>query len=489
MTFNYRKMKSRVGITSLRLFLQITFFLVMATNISMAQRKDIPKKYDPQKLKSDVDSLVKFIEDTHPDPYYRYPKDSFYSDIADVKRQITKPISTLSFYQLIEPVLVRLEDGHTDLAMPLSEFYYLYPNPFRIPVRLKFSVKKPYITYQGPILPDLDIPIPVNGEILSINNISSQKIAEDIMKMTSGESQEFRLAFGSSFLQFHLKQLYDIDSSYTITYASEQGVKKIALAGISDKEFNARKPKENKAAPNQAPYSLILVDSLNTAIIDFQSFEDKPSFLRFADSTFSLLKNQKVDKLIIDLRSNLGGDSEIGDEFLQYFVQSDFNQYTKVVTKYSRLQKERYKNNANTDHNSTAYEVMMNKKNGSIEVEEYPLIKRKDLSNRFDGQLFVLTSPFTFSSAADFTQAIHHYKLGNVVGQETGGLIVSFGDIITTHLPVTNMELTVSHNLYYNMGAKQTDFRGVIPDYHVEYWDALNFTLDLIKKQQTVKNN
>ena len=161
MTFNCLIMKSIVGIASLRLLLKITFFLVMGSAFCMVQAQDIPKKYDPQKLKSDIDSLVKFIEDTHPDPYYRYPKDSFYSDIADVKRQITKPLSTLSFYQLIEPVLIRLEDGHTDLAMPLSEFYTLYPNPFKIPVRLKFSVNKPYISYQGPILPDLDIPLPV----------------------------------------------------------------------------------------------------------------------------------------------------------------------------------------------------------------------------------------------------------------------------------------------------------------------------------------
>ena len=145
-------MKRRVGITSLRLLLQITFFLVVGSAFCVVQAQDLKKKYDPQKLKSDIDSLVKFIEDTHPDPYYRYPKDSFYSDIADVKRQINKPLSTLSFYQLTEPVLVRLEDGHTDLAMPLSEFYSLYPNPFRMRVRLKFSEKKPYISYQGPIL-------------------------------------------------------------------------------------------------------------------------------------------------------------------------------------------------------------------------------------------------------------------------------------------------------------------------------------------------
>ena len=132
MTFIYPRMKSSVMFTSLRLLLQITFFLVMGLTFSMVQGQNLPKKYDPQKLKSDIDSLVKFIEDTHPDPYYRYPKDSFYSDIADVKRQITKPLSTLSFYQLIEPVLVRLEDGHTDLARPFSAFYSLYPNPFKI---------------------------------------------------------------------------------------------------------------------------------------------------------------------------------------------------------------------------------------------------------------------------------------------------------------------------------------------------------------------
>ena len=216
-------MKFKVGVTRLRVRVLVAFFLALSTKFSLVQGQDLSKKYDQQELKSDIDSLIKFIEETHPDPYTRYPRDSFYRDISNVKRLITEHLSTLSFYQLIEPVIVKLQDGHTDLAMPLSEFYDLYPDPFKIPVKLKFSTMKPYISYQGPILPDLDIPIPVNGEILSINNIASKTIINDIMKMTSGESQEFRLAFGSSFFQLHLKQLYNIDSSYTITYASEIG--------------------------------------------------------------------------------------------------------------------------------------------------------------------------------------------------------------------------------------------------------------------------
>lgn len=131
-------MRIKVGHRRIRLCLLFKLLLFVSTNFSWAQGQNLQRKYDQDKLKSDVDSLVKFIEDTHPDPYFRYPKDSFYKDISNVERQITKPLTTLSFYQLIEPVLVSLEDGHTDLAMPLSEFYDLYPNPFRIPIKLKF---------------------------------------------------------------------------------------------------------------------------------------------------------------------------------------------------------------------------------------------------------------------------------------------------------------------------------------------------------------
>jgi len=150
-------MKRRVGITSLILLLQITFFLVMGSAFCMVQAQDLHKKYDPQKLKSDFDSLAKFIEDIHPDPFTGTPKIRFTVTLLLSNGRSPSLYPLYLFYQLIEPILVKLEDGHTDLAMSLSEFYNLHPDPFKIPVRLKFSVKKPYISYQGPILPDLDI--------------------------------------------------------------------------------------------------------------------------------------------------------------------------------------------------------------------------------------------------------------------------------------------------------------------------------------------
>lgn len=69
-----------------------------------------------------------------------------------------------------------------------------------------------------------------------------------------------------------------------------------------------------------------------------------------------------------------------------------------------------------------------------------------------------------------------------VIGEETGGLIESYGDIVTTYLPQTKLKLTISTKLYLNVGAKENDWHGVIPDIIVPPDDALSKALEIIKK-------
>ncbi|HHD92455.1 MAG TPA: peptidase S41, partial [Candidatus Portnoybacteria bacterium] len=63
------------------------------------------------------------------------------------------------------------------------------------------------------------------------------------------------------------------------------------------------------------------------------------------------------------------------------------------------------------------------------------MIKLENKKNRFKGNVYVLTSKETYSSAADFAQAIKAYKLGKIIGEKTGGWIVCYGDIVEDQLP------------------------------------------------------
>jgi hypothetical protein len=467
------------------------FLLVMGIYLTVNAQEKLTL-FEPIDLQRDVGSLVSYLEETHPNPYFTYSKEKFYEDISKVKQRIDKPLNVIEFYLLLEPIIVKLKDGHTDLELPISEFNKINPNPFRLPLKLKFSTKKPFIINQDAYEESTSSKIPTGAEICSINGISADKIVSDIIAMTAGESNEFRLAYGSSFFTFFLKELYNIDKVYDINYSSNGQQSSVNLRGIRETELTKLekgKSQTTSASASAGPYQLHIMDSLSTAIIDFRSFKDKSAFNLFADSAFSLLKEKGIKNLIIDIRYNLGGDSDIGDDFLQYFIDSDFTQYSKLVKKYSRLQKERYRNNENTCVGDSAYIEMMNKPNGSMEIEFSPMVKKRNTPTSFVGNLFVLTSPFTFSSAADFAQAVKHYNLGKIVGEETGGMIVSFGDIVYAELPNSQIPFTISRCLYYNIGAGDTDFRGVKVDFNVDYRKALNYTLDMIGNNPSSANS
>ena len=84
---------------------------------------------------------------------------------------------------------------------------------------------------------------------------------------------------------------------------------------------------------------------------------------------------------------------------------------------------------------------------------------------RFDGRLFLLTGPDTFSSAASFAAAVKDYEIGTIIGEETGGLRQCFGDQVRFRLPNSGISFGVSYKRFYAPIPKpDDDIRGVVPD-------------------------
>lgn len=70
----------------------------------------------------------------------------------------------------------------------------------------------------------------------------------------------------------------------------------------------------------------------------------------------------------------------------------------------------------------------------------------------------------TFSSASSFAWAFKEAGCGTVIGEETGGMSVHYGDIITFKLPNSGLAVNVSHKRFWLPGADENDIHGVIPD-------------------------
>lgn len=116
-----------------------------------------------------------------------------------------------------------------------------------------------------------------------------------------------------------------------------------------------------------------------------------------------------------------------------------------------------------------------------IPSEEFikPLTKEE---GHYDGNVILLTSNHTFSSAGSFAWAFKECGIGPVIGEETGGMNVCYGDILGYRLPISKMLCSISFKRFWQMNADENDIHGTIPDIEVPASEALDTALKQIRK-------
>lgn len=91
--------------------------------------------------------------------------------------------------------------------------------------------------------------------------------------------------------------------------------------------------------------------------------------------------------------------------------------------------------------------------------------RKNDL--RFNGDLYLLIGPQTFSAAVDFAAMVKDLSVGKIASQETGGLASCYGDVLSFELPCSKLKLSVSFKYFVRCGDFD-DQKGVIPDIEVQ---------------------
>ena len=443
-------------------------------------------KFPQTELIMDLDSLVSFIEQVHPNPYANISKNEIYRDIKRAKKSMPDSVSLIKFFTIISPVVSKLKDGHTGVLFPYREWKSM--NPFCFPFN-------PQISFEGKLFAsDRQSSLPKGAEILSINDIPSIHIFTMLLSSINGESEKWRISLLNQSFVERFGVFYGFDSIYKIKYKLEDKTDTLTIQGYRLKDLLELKRKEQKKKETQnivqiRPYSFkILADK--TGLIDFKEFSGEAQFPGFLDSIFSVMSKEKTKNLIIDLRDNGGGNSILGDELFQYISKVPFSQAGKTITKYSNIQSqfyEKHRKSGNfsflTDLSESEFNTLVSHKPGSIVILEDTLIPLRENKYRFSGNVYVLASINSFSSASMFAWCFHKFNMGVIVGEETGGYIVSFGDIIYSVLPKSNLNMTISTKELYLYGTTDNDRHGVLPDYQVKPDDALDFTLKLINKE------
>ncbi len=421
----------------------------------------------------DLDSLMQNIEEIHPNAYAFTSQEEIEEEYNKIKSLIEDSISIYKYYQYLSYVAAKYNDGHISIIYP-TQWYKLNNNFIPITVDIDYPTKQIFVNST-----DSNHIALKGAKILEINNVPVHEIIDTMTVCQSGESVFFRTERCERYFSQLLYSIYSISGSYSLKIKKDKELEIIDLNGIDYHEF--KKINSNSEFSNFL-YNAELLNN-NTFLIDFRDFSDLKKFKIFLDSSFKLIKEKEVNNLIIDIRNNSGGDSRLGDKLLKYIANDPFTQYGKMEWKISQQLKDLWKNYySQQGFIMKLYARKINRMtNGELIIENNnKLIRPNKKSKRFRGDIYLLTSSYTFSSAADFAWCFKHYDIGKIIGEETGGWGLCYGDNVYMKLPISNIPINVSCKLFYNIGAASDSFHGVIPDIHVQSEKALEEALNLI---------
>jgi C-terminal processing protease CtpA/Prc len=412
------------------------------------------KKIDKEDLISDIDFLINKYEKIHPNLYAYQSENVFKNEIQKLKKELNDSLTSFDLWLKLSPIINSLKHGHTDVGVNQEDAQIVFGDFLNKGFKfLPFSV---YLidgnVYVREVYTDSSDLKP-GDKILSINSEKIETIIKKIMGYQSGELLQYRLSnVERTFIWDY--SLYNPSTIFEVTYQSKNKSKSTKLNGIPYEDTEKYNAEVFKELPK---YSFeVIKDSIG--LISYNSCEgiDKNVFINFLDSTFSVLKQKEIQNLIIDLRQNGGGNSDLNSILLQYVYDKPFSSYKSIDVKI-------------TEDIRKLHEFYAKYKNDTIiqlDVER----NNSDKINKyfFSGNVFILTSIHTFSSGADCAMLFKDYRIGTIIGQETGGLPSSYGDSYYFKLPNSGLEARVSFKTFIRPSGIN-DGKGVLPDVPINY--------------------
>ncbi|GEJ38193.1 hypothetical protein FPKKA176_contig00010-0001 [Flavobacterium psychrophilum] len=434
--------------------------VVFITNLAFGQKvcnEFYNKKFTKCELVADIEFIKEKILNAHINPFTEISKEEFEKSIIQVENSLEEGMTQKDFYFLAKPIFVKLNDEHSalnDFCMTDS----IKNSLTFFPLRFKYENQKVILTenYSGKSIANGD-------ELLSINEFSIQSIIDGCSNQVFGVSEE-RKTIAIEKLWFYLSKFcFFITDDFNLKFKSGKATL------IKGQNWEVLSKNIQKTKKTDTDISILKYEKIkNFGYLTINTFNDKE--LKYdkwelkIDSVFSKIKKDKVQKLIIDVSNNSGGNSEIGNLLIDYFSDKKYKDYGgkwKKSKEYSDLMK-----NNNSEY--APYEKLQNGEILPFVSDENKPLKNK---NRFNGKTYVLVGENTFSSAMMFAVMVLDNKLATVIGKTPSkGHPNHFGELIGFTTPNTD--------LYFRFGVKEwirpsgkTEHNKLIPNIAIDLYN------------------
>lgn len=451
--------------------------------------------------KIDVDKLPKIsaaqllkeyqiIEDVilkvHPGTYRYNSEVSINNALQELKNTFSSDLSQKDVYVAISKLMAQIKCDHTfasyyNQGNILKEI--IHNQKDKIPFTFKWINNKMVVTYDAS-----KQNLPSGTEILEINSINVSSIlskllpyakadgSTDMSRVVQMEIDGFPYRYNGFDVMFPL--LFNIKKTVNlkVLLPNERTPRELSI-DLQTREERANILRQRYASFEFDKAQLWTYKNLNnkTGLITAGTFDDSGMELNwqtYFKQLFKKIKNQKIENLIIDLRNNEGGFDEIGLGLITHLIKNKGTIYDfRAKSRYKKFP-ESLKPYTSSWGDPWYYSMnvsTMRDKDGYYTVKDEEAETLKPAKNAFKGDVYYLVGPKNVSMAFYLVSSIKKYRLGTLIGEETGGnqLGINGGQILFLRLPYSKVEIDFPVDGVFTVDKKALDM-GVVPDYVVK---------------------
>lgn len=289
-----------------------------------------------------------------------------------------------------------------------------------------------------------------DGEIISVDGIERSELLSKFRYFFPCEPQvdfyaDYMLDEALKLESWNTLLGVDTSDGITIVIGTETGIETLECTfGYSE-----AMPSDDSVTADEAFYSYEFYDDKSSAVFKLDKCELTDGYKSALESFFKEVNEKGITRVAVDLRENGGGNSMVINEFMKYI---DIESYCVFGGNIVRTGEKLIENKAYVE-------------------------KNKKSKYAFSGELYVLTSNYTFSSGMDFAVTISDNKIGKVIGEIPGNMPTSYGDKLFFQPPNSKLLCNVSYKKFYRVDRNKDDIP-LIPDIESDEKDALDIFLN-----------
>ena len=429
--------------------------------------------FTPEQMREDLLFFYDKVLKTHPNPYHAISKDSLDKKVEVLLKSLDKPLNRREFWLKIA-TLNACFDAHTEVMRigEILDYFWANSKP-----QISWNLSNNMMIldslrnfYFNPAYSDSLL---AGKHIKSVNGMPANQIIDKISTYYSHESKNPLSHRFSDYFFVLYPHLFGRVDSFRFEYINNNEVAVRTFTSNDTALYTQAKQQTNdKNVYGEKNFVRFNIYEDSIAIIELNTFESGylgKNYRKDLEAIMNTVVNKNVKHLFIDVSANGGGSDICALEILNFI----------------KTEKKKYSDGSSEIKISPGYRAIM----AQSSLPDGTMIKREHYWRKnnskiqYNQNFYLIQSTIgTRSASVSLASLVKAYKLGTIIGEETGGITGCYTNCVCWAMPNTAIPFMCSTVKAIDVDGAM-DGRGVLPDIEYKMKNPYKiFTLEQLKE-------